>query len=117
MWIAEISDKVSLPDLVVLSVALAIAAGLMCWGTWISRVVAMILVVLWDLAMLSELSDASFVAVARLEFGYRYEVSLVAAGLIPLLSIVGVTTAAMIRKRGATTLLQSSKGLPLSQSR
>ncbi len=112
MWLAEISDKVSLPDLVVLSVVLAIAAGAMSWGPWVGRVVAMILVVLWDLAMLRELSDASFVAAARLEFGYRYELSLVAAGLIPLLSIVGVTTAAMIRKRGATALLQSSEGPP-----
>ena len=102
MWPAEISDKTSPADLVVLSVALALGTGAISNWTWVGRIVAICLVSLWDLGLILELTDTSFVAVARLEFGFWYERSLVAAALIPLLTVVGVSTAAWVRNGGKT---------------
>jgi hypothetical protein len=98
MALAEISDKVSPESFVVLSLVLSLVTVAMgCMGR-ICTVVAGFLVALWDLMMILELSDRSFIQIARLEFGNTYEGSVIAAGLIPTVAIVGIGIQALWRK-------------------
>lgn len=72
------------------SLLLAAVSVVLYRGSWLRRSAAIGLVSLWILAMSLELSDRSFIDVATLEFGAWYEISLMAAALIPALGIVAI---------------------------
>jgi hypothetical protein len=88
VWLAEISDKTSLPELFFPSVILALLIVTIGRKTWTGRIASLCLVTLWELATGLELCDRSFVEVASKEFGPWYEATLIAGGAIPLAATV-----------------------------